>query len=161
MLGILLMDIRDSLSSNPTKTPAYFGTPSDDSVISVQTKQGLDASHSLIETEVALSTYVFTEIQGDAESDMSSELIEAQQSVRPKLIPQKICDQKQASTSSLFHKDTVNLPGQQKQQSQSRPKHGMITNIKDMLANQKEKSKRKSSKTPGKETGAKFQKHQK
>ena len=70
---------------------------------------------------------------------MSSKLIEAQQIVRPKLIPEKRWDENQASTSSLFHKDNVNLLGKQKQQSQPLPKLGIITNIKDMLANQMKK----------------------
>ena len=90
-LGILLMDIRDSLSSNPTKTPAYFGTPSDDSVISMQIKQGLDATHSL------------TEPEGDLSTSVSSELIEGQQLVRPKLIPHKKCDEAGINQFTVSH----------------------------------------------------------
>ena len=49
----------------------------------------------------------------------------------------------------------------QKQSAQQQPKPSVMTNIKGMLAHQKEKSKRKSSKTPEKEKGAKIQKQQK
>ena len=69
-----------------------------------------------------------------------------------------------AATSQTVQVVKPKMPSsgdQQKVSSQIQPKQSVMTNIKGILTQQKEKSKRKSSKTPEKEKGSKIQKQQK
>ena len=65
--------------------------------------------------------------------------------------PEQIAEKRTTSTQRDPKKDATQLQSKQ----------SVTTNIRGILANQKKKNKRKSSKTPEKEKGAKIQRHQK
>ena len=146
-LGILLMDLRDLLSCKEA-TPDNNTVSTED----VQKNHRLDPVHSLIGPESMLSTSSMADTPGGSGCQASGEFVETQQVVKPKLISQSKLGESKVSNISL---------GSKKQQSSPSSKPGVITGIKEMLANQKEKSKRKPSKTPEKEKGTKIQRQTK
>ena len=141
------MDLRDLLSHKEA-TPDNNTVSTED----VQKNHRLDPVHSLIGPESMLSTSSMADTPGGSGCQASGEFVETQQVVKPKLISQSKLGESKVSNISL---------GSKKQQSSPSSKPGVITGIKEMLANQKEKSKRKPSKTPEKEKGTKIQRQTK
>ena len=75
--------------------------------------------------------------------------------------PSESSEQESTKAEQMTKKNTSVQQELQKQPTQVHSKPSVMTNIKGILSQQKEKSKRKSSKTPEKEKANKIQKHQK
>ena len=85
-----------------------------------------------------------------------------QVSLRPSLSSEQgVSEQKMSQHEQVTKSRTSSQPEPKKEATQQQPKQSVMTNIKGILSNQKEKAKRKSSKTPEKEKGTKIQRQQK